>query len=134
MGDVGSCYIGFVLGIIAIISELSGLLSLVIWIILLSVFIVDATLTLCMRFITGRKWYSAHKEHAYQRFVQLGNSHLTLLLYVIAINLLFLWPMAMLAFYYREFAVSLMIFVFLVMVILWSVIQIKFSKYETAKD
>ena len=134
MGDVGSCYIGFVFGIVAFTSDISTPLSVYIWIILLSVFISDASLTLVFRFINGRKWYSAHKEHAYQRYVQMGKSHLALLVNVIAINLLILWPTALLAWYRQDLAVYLVVFVFLVMFTLWSAIQLKFSKYETAED
>jgi hypothetical protein len=43
--------------------------------ILLAVFIVDATVTLARRFIVGGKWYQAHRSHGYQRLSRRFKSH-----------------------------------------------------------
>jgi len=129
MGDVGSCFIGFTFGVLALVGEKIIVSSLVIWTILLSLFISDATFTLFMRIITKRKWYSAHREHAYQRYVQLGNSHKKLLFIVIILNLLLLWPLALLAYYNNEQSINILILVFLLMFILWSVVQLKYSLF-----
>ena len=66
MGDVGSTFLGFALGMLAIISIAKGFLSPWVWMILGSVFIVDSTVTLLQRILKGECWYEAHRSHAYQ--------------------------------------------------------------------
>jgi Fuc2NAc and GlcNAc transferase len=75
MGDVGSSFLGFVFGVLAIASERAGAVPLLVWIILLGVFVFDATVTLVRRVLRGERWYMAHRSHAYQRAVQSGWSH-----------------------------------------------------------
>ena len=67
MGDAGSTFLGFSLGMIALFSIVVGALPLSVWLILGAVFWVDATFTLVRRILSGKRWYSAHKCHAYQR-------------------------------------------------------------------
>jgi Fuc2NAc and GlcNAc transferase len=76
MGDVGSGLLGFAFAFLAIASERGGGPPASIWLLLLGVFIVDATLTLARRVLHGDRWYDAHRRHAYQRLVQAGRSHL----------------------------------------------------------
>jgi glycosyltransferase WbpL len=45
------------------------------WVLLLGVFVFDATVTLVRRVLRGERWYSAHRNHAYQRAVRAGWSH-----------------------------------------------------------
>lgn len=87
MGDVGSGLLGFLFGVLAISSENTGSLSLMVWILLLAVFVVDATLTLVRRVAHGEQWYAAHNSHAYQRLVLSGLSHPRVSGSVIGINL-----------------------------------------------
>lgn len=75
MGDVGSGFIGFVIGVLAVASEGTHSLTVLGWLTLSSVFVVDATATLVRRALHGEQWYSAHRLHAYQRAVQAGSSH-----------------------------------------------------------
>lgn len=75
MGDVGSGYLGFTLGTLTIASERFGELPAWIWIVLLGVFVTDATVTLLRRILQGEKWYEAHRTHVYQLAVQAGYSH-----------------------------------------------------------
>ncbi|HBL45168.1 glycosyltransferase family 4 protein [Gimesia sp.] len=67
MGDAGSTYLGFTVGILAVSTLNSGLLNLWVWLILPAVFWVDATFTLLRRMIRRDCWYQAHQCHAYQR-------------------------------------------------------------------
>ncbi len=74
MGDVGSAYLGFLFGVfIVYFSRSEG--ATLIWVMLLSLFWVDATLTLYRRFMMGEPITLAHKKHAYQRAVQAGFRH-----------------------------------------------------------
>ena len=85
LGDVGSGFVGFSLATAAVASENSGAVPAVLWIILGSVFLVDATLTLLSRIRRGY-WHQAHKDHVYQRAVQAGLSHSQVSLLVVLIN------------------------------------------------
>lgn len=94
MGDVGSGFLGFVLGTVALISAHSGVLSIWTWLILLAVFWVDATFTLLRRFLRGDRWYQAHCCHAYQNASRLCGSHRRVTASVLLVNLFWLLPMA----------------------------------------
>jgi Fuc2NAc and GlcNAc transferase len=75
MGDVGSGFLGFLFGGLAVASENAGALPALLWLVLLGPFFVDSTVTLLRRMVRGERWHSAHRAHAYQRAVQAGWSH-----------------------------------------------------------
>jgi Fuc2NAc and GlcNAc transferase len=75
MGDVGSSLLGFLFGVLAVASENSRAIPLLLWILLLGAFTVDATATLLRRFVRGERWYAAHRSHAYQKAVLAGLRH-----------------------------------------------------------
>jgi len=75
MGDVGSGFLGFLFGGLALASENARALPALVWLVLLGPFFVDATVTLIRRMVRGERWLTAHRSHAYQRFVQAGWSH-----------------------------------------------------------
>ncbi len=105
MGDVGSGFVGFVLGVLAIVSMQNGSLSLWTWLLLLGVFVVDATVTLLRRFFSGQKWYEGHASHGYQKAARKYKSHGKVTITVIAINCLWLAPLAWLSESYPEFGI-----------------------------
>jgi Fuc2NAc and GlcNAc transferase len=123
MGDVGSCSIGFILGGYIYITYENSILSIFIWLILLSVFIVDSTLTLALRLVQGEKWYKAHCDHAYQKYIRLGHSHRQLLNKLIIIGIILLWPCAFLVYYVPQSSVSITVLVYLLVVAGWGYIQ-----------
>jgi Fuc2NAc and GlcNAc transferase len=94
MGDVGSGFLGLMLGALALYSASLAPQMLWVWLILLGVFIIDATLTLLRRLLRGDKVYEAHRSHAYQYASRYFNRHKPVTLSVIAINLLWLAPLA----------------------------------------
>lgn len=98
MGDSGSCFLGFVIGLMALIGQLWFQISLYYWMILTAVFWFDATITLLRRIINRDNWLSGHKEHAYQRMIQYGWSHRKVLSGLIVINS-FLSSLALWAFH-----------------------------------
>ncbi|MEO8576853.1 MAG: glycosyltransferase family 4 protein [Gemmatimonadales bacterium] len=87
MGDVGSGMLGYLFAVLAIASENTGAVPLLIWVLLLGAFVFDATVTLCRRIAHGEKWYHAHHSHAYQRMVQAGRSHAQVSSTILIINL-----------------------------------------------
>jgi Fuc2NAc and GlcNAc transferase len=94
MGDAGSGFLGIIIGTISLqagwvsFQLLSGIL------ILLGVFIVDATTTLLRRMVRGEKIYEAHRTHAYQHAAIKMGTHLSITLAVGLINLLWLLPIS----------------------------------------
>jgi Fuc2NAc and GlcNAc transferase len=107
MGDVGSGFLGFVLGVLVIATTMAGKLTIWTWMILLGIFIVDATSTLIRRIIEGERWYEAHQSHAYQHAAKRWNSHRKITLSVLSINILWLFPLGWLAAIKPEWGASL---------------------------
>jgi len=95
MGDAGSGFLGIALGILSIQAAWTAPQFLWGWVILLGVFIVDATWTLIRRLIRGEKVHEAHRSHAYQYASRRYGKHLPVTLAVTAINLLWLLPIAL---------------------------------------
>ncbi|SDT37261.1 MraY family glycosyltransferase [Pseudomonas granadensis] len=96
MGDAGSGFLGMALGILSLGAAIVAPDLLWSWVILLGVFVVDSTWTLCRRLLNGDKVYQAHRSHAYQYASRHFQSHKTVTLAVVAINLLWLLPCALL--------------------------------------
>ncbi|CAI8737841.1 MraY family glycosyltransferase [Methylococcus capsulatus] len=94
MGDVGSGFVGYLLGCEAIATAKTGTLGLAVWLILAGVFVVDASFTLVRRMTGGQRWYEAHRSHAYQHAARRLGGHAPVDHRVLAINLLWLLPMA----------------------------------------
>ncbi len=96
MGDAGSGFLGLILGGLALQAASVAPPLIWSWLILLGVFVVDATFTLIHRLMRGERVYEAHRSHAYQRASRRYGSHLRVSLSVSAINLLWLMPLALL--------------------------------------
>lgn len=94
MGDAGSGFIGIVLGGLSLQAAWMSPPMFWCWLILLGVFIVDATYTLVRRLLRGDKVYEAHRSHAYQFASRRYGKHLPVTLTVAAINLCWLLPIA----------------------------------------
>ena len=94
MGDVGSGFVGFIIGILSIISADTAPPLGWVWVILLGVFIVDATVTLIGRLIRKQKPHVAHRSHAFQHLALRFGSHKRVTIGVVAINVLWLLPIA----------------------------------------
>lgn len=94
MGDAGSGFLGITLGVLSLQAAASSPQLLWAWLILLGVFVVDATFTLLRRLLRGERVYEAHRSHAYQFASRHYGRHLPVTLAVTLINLLWLLPMA----------------------------------------
>jgi len=94
MGDAGSGFLGIMLALLSV--QRRGLRHsyLWVWLILLGVFIVDATMTLCRRVLRGEKFYEAHRSHAYQYASRVFWGHRPITLAICAINVFWLMPVA----------------------------------------
>ena len=97
MGDAGSGFIGFALGLLALESLVTQRMSVWSWVLLLGVFIADTAVTLLVRIIRGERWYEGHSQHAYQILSRRLNSHPRVVGGVILINICWLLPLAWVA-------------------------------------
>ncbi len=93
MGDVGSGFLGFVFAGLVIWTHLSGGVQLVPSVIVLGVFVVDATYTLLERGLRGKQIWLSHSEHAYQHAAR-SWGHKRVTTTVLFINVAWLAPMA----------------------------------------
>ncbi len=94
MGDVGSGFLGFSMGVLALFSSKAGPAFVWPWLILLAAFIVDSTVTLLRRVLSRAPWYKAHRSHAYQHAARAWRSHSKVTIAVAAINIGWLFPLA----------------------------------------
>lgn len=95
MGDVGSGFLGVVFGLLSLYSARLTPELFWSWLVLLGVFVVDASVTLLRRIVGGQKFHEAHRTHAYQHASIKYKNHLTVTLSVAAINLIWLFPVAL---------------------------------------
>ena len=96
MGDVGSGYLGIAIGGLSLMAAKQQPELLWVWIILLGVFVSDATITLIRRLLGKQKPHVAHRSHAYQHLAIRFNSHIKISLVVLAVNVAWLFPIAFL--------------------------------------
>ena len=113
MGDVGSGFLGIIIGIMALLTSADSLLTPWSWLILLAVFIADATWTLLVRTATGQTWYRPHSSHTYQILARKKKSHSVVSLGVTAINIGWLAPLAWLATIHPHYGWALTVLAYL---------------------
>ncbi|KAB0565141.1 glycosyl transferase [Pseudomonas palleroniana] len=94
MGDAGSGFLGITLGVLSIQAAWASSQLFWGWLILIGVFVVDATFTLIRRLVRGDKVYEAHRSHAYQFASRRFGRHLPVTLAVAGINLFWLLPLS----------------------------------------
>jgi Fuc2NAc and GlcNAc transferase len=95
MGDVGSGYLGYTLGVLALAFAHQEPVGVWVFLVLGGVFVVDATLTLFRRLARGERVYEAHRSHAYQHLAQRWGGHRPVTLGVLLLNLCWLLPWAL---------------------------------------
>lgn len=95
MGDAGSGFLGLMLGALSLQAAVARPALMWCWLVLLGVFVVDATATLFRRLLRGERVYEAHRSHAYQHASREFGSHRSVTLVVAAINVLWLLPWAL---------------------------------------
>ncbi len=103
MGDVASVPLGFIFASLSVFGVMTGSLNLPVAVLIMSVFIVDATLTLLSRVFGGERWYTAHAQHVYQRLIAQGWSHRQVLLIYQSVNVIVVLPALVLAEIYPQY-------------------------------
>jgi Fuc2NAc and GlcNAc transferase len=94
LGDVGSGYLGYALGVLALWTTAEGWLTPWTWLILGGAFLADATVTLLVRVRARAVLAEAHRSHAYQRLSRYWRGHRPVTLLFAAVNLFWLAPWA----------------------------------------
>ena len=75
LGDVGSIPLGFLAGALGIVGWRDDAWPLWFPLLVFAPFVGDATITLARRALRGQRIWEAHREHYYQRLVQMGFGH-----------------------------------------------------------
>ena len=94
MGDGGSGFLGLMLASLMLLDAASAPQFLWAWLVMLGVFVVDATWTLLNRYRLKCRLSEAHRTHAYQYLVRRWNNHRNVTLAVLLINSIWLAPIA----------------------------------------
>ena len=90
MGDIGSIFLGYIIGGLLIYSLYLDRINFIQPIILTSLFLFDATFTLIKRGLQKKKVWRAHREHWYQRLNIAGASHTQIFWIGVVYNILIL--------------------------------------------
>ena len=127
MGDVSSVPLGFLFASFAVYGVQSGSMSLSLSILIMSVFLIDATLTLLSRAFRGERWYTAHAQHVYQRLIAKGWSHSRVLMVYQLINVICVLPAIVLAKIYPQYAIVTVGLVLLLLSSCWLIANWRFG-------
>ena len=125
MGDVGSAFLGYIFAVFAFAGERSGSAPSMIWAVLLSVFVVDATLTLFKRIKERKNLAEAHRDHLYQKAVISGMSHRAVTAFVLLISIV----ASSVAFFFGNRLFLVFIITYLVLAVAW---VIGYQRLETS--
>jgi Fuc2NAc and GlcNAc transferase len=94
MGDSGSIFLGYIFGVLILFTTMHNEVSIWTWIIVFGYFIADTTVTQIARLILVKRWYMAHRSHAYQNIARITNSHHKVTTRVVMYYLMWLLPLA----------------------------------------
>lgn len=118
MGDAGSVTLGFLLALLSLLGAYNQALPLGCWLILLAVFICDASATLLWRMATGQAFTQAHSLHLYQRLSRHWGTHVRVVWAVLAVNVLWLAPLALAAMLWQPLQWYLVALAYIPMILL----------------
>ena len=133
MGDVASVPLGFIIASLAVYGIQAGSLSLSVSILIMSVFFIDATMTLLARVFRGERWYTAHAQHVYQRLIAQGWSHRQVLVVYQAINVILVLPAIVLAMVYPQYAVVTVALTLLLLGACWHIANWRLGMLATVQ-
>ncbi len=133
MGDAASVPLGFIFASLAVYGIQAGSLSLPLSVLVMSVFIVDATLTLFARVLRGEQWYTAHTEHVYQRLIIRGWSHRKVLVVYQAINVILVLPAIVLVKVYPQYADVVVGLLLILLGTCWYIVNRRFGMPVTVE-
>jgi Fuc2NAc and GlcNAc transferase len=94
MGDAGSVFLGYIFGSLLLFTVFNNDISIWSWLTVFGYFFADTTVTQITRIILVKKWYLAHRSHAYQNLARITDSHLKVTRGVVLYNLVWSLPLA----------------------------------------
>ena len=94
MGDAGAIPLGFFLAVLGLVAFDQSLLLGWAWVVLMMPFFLDTSITLLIRLASGQAPHIAHRDHAYQRLVIMVGSPLPVTLGLLAIQVVWQYPLA----------------------------------------
>jgi Fuc2NAc and GlcNAc transferase len=109
MGDACSGFLGYLMGVFALLTSSDKIVNVWTWGILLGIFIVDATLTLVQRVINREDVTQPHRSHAYQILARRFGSHQKVTMAVCAVNICWLLPFAFLSVFLESYSILFLI-------------------------
>jgi len=93
MGDAGSIFLGYIFGAIILISIINDDVSIWTWLVIFGYFFADTSMTQILRLILVKKWYKAHRSHAYQNLARITDSHFKVTMSVTTYHLVWISPL-----------------------------------------
>ena len=117
MGDTGSVAIGCIFAFFTIYSGHESVISIYTWLILLSVFISDATYTLFVRIVTKKNISKPHLTHGFHVMTETKNSQLITIKSLIVINIAWVLPLALLSNIFINYHIIITIIAYLPLIL-----------------
>jgi len=94
MGDAGSLFLGYIFCVLLFFTSMNNIISIWTWFTVFGIFFTDTAVTQVMRILLVKRWYMAHRSHAYQNIARITESHLKVTGGVLLFNLLWVLPLA----------------------------------------
>jgi len=123
MGDAGSGFLGFAFFCFALYTENTNTLPLLTWAVLVSVFAVDATLTLVMRARQRKHLSEAHRDHLYQQFIKAEFRHTSVTIGALLLGFCASLP----AFFFSRYISLLFAVIYVLLGVIWVQLYRRFS-------
>ena len=95
MGDAGSVFLGYIFGVLLLFTVLNNDISIWVWLTVFGYFFADTAVTQIIRAVKVKKWYLAHRSHAYQNLARISGSHLKVTSGVTLYNIFWIFPLTM---------------------------------------
>ena len=113
MGDTGSVSIGFIIAFFIFFSASESIISIYTWLILLSVFISDATYTLFVRAVTKKNLTKPHLTHGFHLLSKNKKPQVNVAKYMIFFNIFWVLPFAFISNVFIDFHILVTIVAYL---------------------
>lgn len=94
MGDSGSVFLGYCFGVFIMKTTMTSDISFWTWLVIFGYFVGDTTTTIILRIMIVKKWYGAHRSHAYQNLARILGSHIKVTGGVLVYHVVWLMPLA----------------------------------------
>ncbi len=128
MGDVGSLALGFVFAAMLLYGAGTGAFSKPVALMVMLLFLTDASLTLLWRVIRGERWYNPHRQHLYQRMILHGMTHGRVASVYQAVNLVLVLPGILLAARFTELAWAFALALTLILILGWHLLLNRYGE------